>query len=334
MRKKNVGCRGSRVRTRTTRCEKFLSRLIAVSSLVWPAVGVFAQEADNAITDAIITGNQVEAAQRDAARRQQLPQVEDREAGEGPYILIEEPIFNTSLRVGLNWSDNPTTTADNRVSDASKSILVDLGVDTRIRNFEVGGHVYVGKNEYWDLDGLGSAYAAGFAYIGRAVSDKGDYLRMQLDHGSNYDFHFDNSSTYTSLRASWSRSINLAPVFNQFPLQVTPSLSATRFDYQNDALDYSAYSAALSFAQRISNRMSSTLSLAWTNREYDDFFESSTGVARDDDSISLSLNMNYSISEFLTLSLNTSWNDNQSALATSEYDAFTFGMNLGYRKTF
>lgn len=302
--------------------------------LFWPAASVFAQEADNAITDAIITGNQVEASQRDALQRQRLPDAADRADGDGPYILIEEKIFNVSLRAGLNWSDNPSTTAGNPDSDASNSLLVDAGVDTRIHDFEVGGHVYVGKNEYWDIDALGSSYAAGFLYVGRSVSERGDYLRLQVDRGSNYDAHFDNSSPYTSIRASWSRSFGLAPVFGRHSPQLTPSISATRFDYRNDALDYTALSVALSVAQRVGERLSGNLNLAWTSRGYDDFFESNTGVERDDDNLSLSLNLNYTISQFLTLSVNATYNDNSSTLETSEYDAFTLGTTLGFRKTF
>ncbi|KAA3620615.1 MAG: DUF560 domain-containing protein [Proteobacteria bacterium] len=294
----------------------------------------FSQEVDTAVTDAIITGNQVEAAQDDALRRQRLPQVSEREDGEGPYILIKEPIFSATLRAGLNYTDNPTTTADNPKGDFSKSILLDTGADTRIRGFDAGAHAYVGENDYDDLEDLGSTYAAGFVYVGKAVSERGDYLRLQIDRGSNYDRDFNHSSPYTSARASWSRSIQATAGLRGYTVRIIPSLSVTRFDYRNDALDYDAYSAALSLSQQLGPRVSGNLSLSWTARKYDDFFENSTGVAREDDNVAVSMNVDYAISDLLTLSLHASWNDNSSTLATSEYDAFNIGANLSFRKAF
>lgn len=313
----------------------FITRLsICVFFLIAPP-GVFAQEADTAVTDAIITGNQVEAAQQDAARRQQLPEVSAREGGDGPFILIKEPIFNVTLRTGLGYSDNPSTTADDPENDASHSLLFDVGVDTRIRQLDVGGHAYIGRNKYFDLDDLDSAYAAGFIYIGGHLAGTPSYLRLQLDRGSNFDSDFDDSSPYFSARASWSRSFEVAPVLpSGYAMRVTPSVSYTRFDYRNDALDYSAYSAAVSLSQRLTGALSGSLNLSATKRDYDNFFETSTGVARDDDNIAVSVHASYAITKLLSLSLSGSWTDNSSSLDTSEYDAFNFGANLRFTKPF
>ena len=297
-------------------------------------ITVYAQQSDTAITTAIHTTSQVEEAQKYASEAHTIKELSEREDTEGPYILIKEPIFSFTIRTGLNSSNNPSRTAVNTESDISQSVLFDAGVDTRIGSYDVGGHVYVGKNNYEDLKNLGSSYAAFYSYIGRRISDRGGYLRLNFDYGSNYDRDFTNSEAYTSLRMSWSNSYELKQKFFGYSPRISPSVSVSRYFYDQEQQDYLAPSAGVSFSQRFNKRLSGNLNFSWTGRNYYNFFEDRTGVERDDDNVSASTSFSYTITKFLTLSVRAGFKNNDSSLNISEYDATDFGTNLSYRKMF
>ncbi|MET0371999.1 MAG: hypothetical protein ABW039_11560 [Sphingobium sp.] len=284
------------------------------------------------IQDLVIQGEQVNR-NAEAARAPTLPYAAvddgavDGEAG--IYVLTFNKIFQVSAGAAIGYTDNPTRTS----ADTGGSFFADFsagaGVATRIDDkIDLGASLSMNAREFFKDYGPSSRSVSGAVSAGTGIVGP-LYLGVAGFGGFSYDGAFEHGVSFYGLSATLSALLPVTP-----RLAVRPGVGAVRqwsgIDENRNTSLSGSIDASYAFSPTVSLLARGVISVRW----YDDFYEDVTFVSRRDTLYGVSATLGWRPSEAFSLSASIAYDNQESRLFLSDFDALELGLAITARYRF
>ena len=312
---------------------KLLRCLIGIGALGLMALAphAFAQTSINDVEGAITQGSQFDEARELIDQRRQDAEDEAIIDGEaGVFILKKTEIFTVGLSTGGGYSSNPTRTLDTSEESAFANLAVRAGINTIIGDtYDVGVNVVGSGTEYEEDSGPSNRTLVANAFVGRSVWDNRIYLSGSLVSGVNADDSFDQG------RAFYGATVNASYIHQLSDnVLVRPSVNLSRQLSGESEQDNFSAGASAEIIWQPAAKWSVIGQVAYTYREYDDFFEDVTFVKRQDDQVRAGITVSRRITDKVSLSASYDYTTQDSSFFLSGYDSHDGGASLQVSRRF
>ena len=312
---------------------KLLRCLIGIGALGLMALAphAFAQTSINDVEGAITQGSQFDEARELIDQRRQDAEDEAIIDGEaGVFILKKTEIFTVGLSTGGGYSSNPTRTLDTSEESAFANLAVRAGINTIIGDtYDVGVNVVGSGTEYEEDSGPSNRTLVANAFVGRSVWDNRIYLSGSLVSGVNADDSFDQG------RAFYGATVNASYIHQLSDnVLVRPSVNLSRQLSGESEQDNFSAGASAEIIWQPAAKWSVIGQVAYTYREYDNFFEDVTFVKRQDDQVRVGITVSRRITDKVSLSASYDYTTQDSSFFLSGYDSHDGGASLQVSRRF
>ncbi|MEM6663254.1 MAG: hypothetical protein AAF666_13865 [Pseudomonadota bacterium] len=234
----------------------------------------------------------------------------------GLFILEKIDIFSVRGGASMGFSSNPARNDLGGPESPFVSAFVDAGVDTRIdQSFDVGARFSLSTTQFTGVDNLSSTAAILSGYVGREIA-YGVYAQADFNLGwSIANGGLSDATAFYGAGLSLRRGFLLHP-----RVALTPSVSAGYSGSEVSELESYSISGGAELDVLVAEGLTTKTSAQVIFREFPDFFESTTGVARHDLAFSLGVAASYALSDFAAANISLGYTTNQSSLDISDYD--------------
>lgn len=309
------------------------TRLIGVGTLGLMALTpqAFAQTSINDVEGAITQGSQFDDARELVDRRRQDAEDEAIINGEaGIFILKKTEIFTVGVSAGGGYSSNPARTLDTSEENAYANLAIRAGINTIIgQTYDVGVNIVGSGTEYDRRSGPSSRAIVANAFVGRSVWDNRIYLSASLVSGVNTNKDFNQGRAFygASLNASYVHQLSGNILFR-------PSVNLSRQLSGESEQDTISAGANAEIIWQPAPKWSVNGQVAYTYREYDDFFEDVTFVKRKDDQVRAGITVSRRITDKVSISASYDYTTQDSSFFLSGYDSHDGGASLQISRRF
>lgn len=303
----------------------------AIMTMMALSPNAFAQTSLNDVQGAITQGSQFDDVRALIDRRRK--NAEDRaivDGEPGVFILKKTEIFTVGVSTGGGYSSNPGRTLDTSNASAFANVALRAGINTIVgQTYDVGLNIAGSAVEYDDELGPSSRAAVANAFVGRGVWDNRIYVSGSVVAGVNANEKFKQG------RAFYGASLNASYVHKLSDnVLLRPSLSAARQWSGESEQDNISATASAELIWQVAPKWIVSGQLAYTYKDYDNFFEDVTFVQRRDNQIRAGFSVSRKITDKINVSVSYDYTTQDSTFFLSEYESHDGGVSLQISKKF
>ncbi|RYZ14780.1 MAG: hypothetical protein EON61_02355 [Alphaproteobacteria bacterium] len=247
----------------------------------------------------------------------------------GIYILTVNEIFFVSGGGGFGHTSNPTRTANDAGGDWYGEFAASAGIATRLGGVaDFGAAINVDGRDFIDADIASSRSVSANASIGATLWGP-VYGSLTTFGGYAFDDGFGGRTGFYGVAANVSAAFRITD-----NLLLRPGVGLTRQWSETSENDSLSATASVDAAYVLSPQWLLSGRLSVTERKYDDFYEDVTFVEREDTIVGVSASLVWRPVDRLALAASVAYEDQESSLFLSAFDALDTGLSLSAKYTF
>lgn len=247
----------------------------------------------------------------------------------GVYVLTVNEIYSVSAASSLGYNSNPTRTAGDAGGDWYADLGGRLAVSTRLDDrVDFSAALNLDAREYFDTDAASSRGLSLTAALGMPLfADL--YFSVIGFAGYSADKDLENEVAFQGL------ALNVSAAYQPTErLTLRPGLGLMQQWSGISENNSVTATVSLDAFYRIAPRWLVSTRVSVAEREYDDFYEDVTFVARDDTTFGASASLIWRPTDVFTAAVGLSYEDQDSSLFLSSYEAFDSGVFVSVKRSF
>ena len=235
----------------------------------------------------------------------------------GLYVLTLNEIFQISATAALGFTDNPTRTANNTGNSMFLDGGLSAGVATRIdEKVDAGMNLTLGAREFLSDSGASNQTTSVNAYLGTNLIGP-VYGNVVAFGGFSFNSPFKESSSFYGVSGSVSAAL---PVSNK--VLIRPGAGVARQWSGVSENNSTSINASVDVIAAVAPKLMASFRGSAGIRWYDDFYEDVTFIERRDNIYIGSAALAWQPQQNLTVSLNVTYEKQDSTFFVSDFSAF------------